>query len=213
METFNMRRIASCALLALALAGCGPINRGVESLHQPVVTRTDYVMDLALASGAGLASGEAARLDGWFQGLGLTYGDRISIDGGQVFGAYDARADIAAVTARYGLLLAEGAPVTTTTPQPGSVRVVVSRSKAEVYGCPNWDRHSQPEVAASTMSNYGCADATNLAAMVANPEDLIRGQVAESGGDAADSLKSVKVYRDRVPTGVGDVKAEKTGGK
>lgn len=208
-----MRRIASSALLALALAGCGPVNRGVQPLHQPVVSRTDYVMDLALASGAGLASGEAARLDGWFQGLGLTYGDRISVDGGQLFGAANARAEIAEVTSGYGLLLAEGAPVTASPLAPGSVRIVVSRSKAEVYGCPDWSRHSQPEFAASAMSNYGCADATNLAAMVANPEDLIRGQVAESGGDAAESLKSVKVYRDRVPTGVGDVKTEKTGDK
>ena len=65
--------------VALALAGCGTSNRGMESVHQPVVQRTDYVIDLASA-GAGLAAGEQERLDGWFRSIGLAYGDRVAID-------------------------------------------------------------------------------------------------------------------------------------
>ena len=38
--------------------------------------RADYVFDAAAPGGA-LAPGEAARLDGWFRGLGLGYGDTV----------------------------------------------------------------------------------------------------------------------------------------
>ena len=48
---------------ALLLGGCmGTQNRGLESVHQPVVSRADYALDLGTA-GDGLAPGEARRLE------------------------------------------------------------------------------------------------------------------------------------------------------
>ncbi len=216
METRIMRRIAPLPLtavaLGLALSGCGPVNRGLESVNQPVVSRTDYVFDLS-TGGAGLAPGEEQRLSGWFDSLRLGYGDRISVDAPSAYGATGSRDEIAKIAARYGLLLSREVPVVAGTPAPGQLRVIVSRSSAAVPDCSNWSRKSQPEFASSTMSNYGCATNSNLAAMVANPEDLVQGQIADGSGDPLSTAKAIKSYRDAEPTGKGDLKADSTGGK
>lgn len=197
--------------LTLALAACGPINRGVESANQPVVTRSDYVADLAAAGLTSADSTEAQRLAAWLDSLELGYGDRVSVDDSAAY-AGRSRDVIAAVVARYGLLLADSAPVTTGAIAPGAVRVVVSRNVASVPGCPNWDLPSQPDLHNSTMSNFGCASNRNLAAMIANPEDLVRG----ANGGASDprvAAKAIKSYRDKVPTGEQQLEQVQTKGK
>ena len=94
------------------------------------------------------------------------------------------------------------APITPGAIAPGNVRVVVSRTTADVPGCPDWSRNSGNEFSASAMSNYGCAINSNLAAMVANPEDLVLGQGGEgAGSDARTAAKAIRIYRNSVPTG------------
>jgi pilus assembly protein CpaD len=195
-----MRALPTSALIALGLAltACGPVNRGLSSVNQPVVTRTDYVFDVR-ADGGGLPPGEAARVTGWFDSLALGYGDHIAIDDPAQSPA--ARAAVSRIAARYGLLLEPAAPVTGGAMEPGTLRIVVSRSVAEVPHCPNWERKSQPELASSTMSNHGCANNANLAAMVADPQDLIRGREGDAGTDARVAIKAVRAYRDAEPTG------------
>ena len=208
MEKKTMR--VSCTTLALAaalaLGACGPVNRGVESVNQPVVQRTDYVFDVAGADG--LSSAEEKRLVDWFDAVHLRYGDRVSIDSrnGDV-GTHDA---IAAIVARYGILLSETAPVTQGSDQLSGTRVVVSRSLASVPNCPNWRRASQPEFAASTMSNFGCATNSNLAAMIADPADLVQGREV-NGNDPLTISRAIKTYRDKDPTGKGDLKHDSPG--
>jgi len=214
MESIIMRPVLVAGLFvsAMALTACGPVNRGVESVNQPVVSRSDYVLDVNASALTSATSPEAKRLDGWFTALNLAYGDRVSIDDPVPYGHDDARATVAAVLADHGLLLSDATPVMPGSPTEGSIRIVVSRTTAAVPGCPNWERPSQPEFAASTMSNYGCAVNSNLALMVANPEDLVRGQEAR-GSDARSVTKAIKIYRDTVPTGSQGLKAESTGGK
>ncbi len=185
-------------------------NPGLNSANQPVVQRTDYVLDVA-ATGSGLASGEADRLRGWFESLALGYGDRIYA---QESGYEDAgaRADIAALLGRYGLGLTEGAPVMSGNVQPGSMRIIVTRSTASVPGCPNWEKGEINSRTAKTPPNYGCATNSNLAAMIADPNDLVQGKAAQGGSDAQDAVKVIKVYRDRIPTGTEKLKAEATSG-
>jgi len=192
------------ALLALstALAACNTADmpdRGVASVNVPVVTSADYVFDAAAPGGA-LAPGEGDRLSGWFQGLGLGYGDTVYVDGGY---APAARAQVASLAGRYGLLVAPGAPVTAGVVQPGSVRVVVARRRAEVPGCPNWSRPASPDYNNRSMSNFGCGVNSNIAAMVANPEDLVHGREAGALTDTITSTKAVEMYRAKPPTGAG----------
>jgi pilus assembly protein CpaD len=194
--------------LALALGACGPINRGVESINQPVVSRVNHVLDVSANGDGSLAAGEAERLRSWFDALELRYGDRVSVDDPWHRGT----SGVVTVIANYGLLLDDATPVTTGAIPSGAVRVVINRSVASVPGCPNWKLPAQPDLHNSTMSNFGCATNSNLAAMIADPEDLVRGQTGSS--DARTTTKAIKSYRDAKPTGEGGLKEVSTkGGK
>ena len=196
---------------ALLLSACGTYNGGVESANQPVVERHDYVLDLQ-TSGYSLAPGESQRLAGWMEAMRPGYGDRVSVDDGT--DGSTAREDIAAQANRFGLLLDNKAPVTMGQIAPGTVRVVITRMTAGVPGCPDHSREYQPDFSASTSSNYGCATNSNLAAMVADPSDLVRGVPGAPTSDTATGTKAIKALRDATPTGGGGtvVKADSVGG-
>lgn len=206
-----MRNLTILALLGCSvLAGCGTGNRGLESVHQPVVARTDFVYDLP-APGDRLTTSEATRLGDWFDTLHLRYGDRVSVD---THGSDPVSRDaVGRVVARYGLLIDETAPVTQGDIPAGSVRVVVSRMTATVPGCPDWSRPSTATFDGSTISNYGCAINSNLAAMVADPRDLIDGRTGSGAVDATLSTKAIGTYRRAPTTGAGGLKSESSKGK
>ena len=189
--------VGTATLAACNTAGQDMPARGLASVNVPVVTSADYVFDAA-APGGSLAPGEGERLNAWFAGLGLGYGDSVYVDGAYSGGA---TAQVAQVAGRYGLLVQPGAPVTAGLVAPGTVRVVVSRRRAEVPGCPNWDRPSEPDFNNRSTSNYGCAVNVNFAAQVANPEDLIHGREGLGVSDAATAAKALQMYRTAPPTG------------
>lgn len=164
-------KLLPLAALAISLSACGggTMNRGLESVHQPVVTRTDYVFDV----NDGMGAQGSQRLNAWFQSLNLGFGDRVSLD--DPSGNPANRAAVASAANRFGVAVQDTAPVTQGEIVPGTFRVVVSRSKAEVPGCPDWSRSSIGNYNNDAPSNYGCATNANLAAMVANPNDLVAG--------------------------------------
>jgi pilus assembly protein CpaD len=188
--------IAMCSSVAACNTPDMP-DKGVAAVHVPVVTSADYVFDAAAPDGT-LAPGQADRLNGWFQGLGLGYGDSVYVDGSY---ADVARNQIAAIAGQYGMLVSAGAPVTTGMVVPGTVRVVVSRRRAVVPGCPDWSVPSQPNYDNRNMANFGCGVNSNVAAMIANPEDLIRGHEGTGVGDSSTSAKAVMFYRSAPPSG------------
>ncbi len=200
---------------ALPLGACGAVNRGVESVNQPVVTRTDYAFDMQAGPG-GLAAGEAQRLRGWLDALRLGYGDSVAVDDPAGTGTA-ARADVAAAAARYGLLLAGDAPVTGAPVAPGTLRVVVSRSRASVPSCTDRRLNVEPAFEHNNTTDYGCAINTNLAAMIANPADLVRGASTDGNYDAQWGTRAITTLRDAKPTGGGGQslkgQSESTGGK
>jgi pilus assembly protein CpaD len=186
----------------------GP-ERGYDSLAQPVVQRTDYVMDLVTREDR-LSPTERSRLNAWFGSLGVGYGDRIWVD--ELYGPTSARQDVARIAAEYGLLLSDGVPVTAGAVQPGTLRVILSRSVAFVPGCPRFDNYRGPS---SVDANYGCSVNSNLAAMIADPGDLVLGQGGANLRDTGTAAKAIKVYRDTPPTGAKGLsqQSSKEGGK
>lgn len=208
-------------LPAVLLAGCvssaGTPNRGLESVHQPVVTRASYALDVATTPD-GLAPGERQRLAGWMASLRLGYGDTVAIEDPGSYGAggygTNVRDAIAAETGRYGLMVADDTPLTDSPVQPGTARIVVSRMTATVPGCPDYSRVRSPEFESNTSSNQGCAINSNLAAMVASPVDLVHGQTGSAITDQATSGRAIDLYRKAAPTGGGGtiIKAESAGG-
>ena len=200
--------------LGFGLSACGdtPNNRSLYSVKQPVVERNHYTLDVATGAG-GLTLPEQQRLAEWFDAMNLRYGDRIAIDGAVDNDAV--REDVAAIAGRYGLLLSEGAPITNGYVDPGTVRVVVTRTRAQVPGCPDWSDKFASNLDNSTSDDYGCAVNSNLAAMVADPEHLLHG--AEGTGETVvmSSTKAIRTYREQEPTGKGglpEVSSQSGGG-
>ena len=199
---------AAAALAAPADARRKPhdLPHGLDSTAQPVVQRTDYVIDLAAREDR-LSPTERSRLSAWFGSLGLGYGDRLWVD--EPYGPTGARQDVARVAAEYGLLLSDGAPITPGAVPPGTVRVVVSRSFAYVPGCPRADNERGPS---TTSANYGCSVNGNLAAMIADPADLVLGQGGGGLRDTGTAAKAIKVYRETPPSGVKGLDKQQTNG-
>jgi pilus assembly protein CpaD len=205
-------KIAGAAIslsLGLALAGCGGIstNKSLDSIHQPVVERTNFTLDVTTGPG-GLSYPEQRRLTGWFDTLSLRYGDRIAID--DPLQSEATRSAVAALAGRYGLLLSDDAPVTPGQVEAGTARIVLTRSKARVPGCPDWSSNSDNNFNNATSTNFGCAVNTNLAAMVADPEHLLKGAEGDGETVVMSSNKAIDSYRTRKPTGAEDLKTLST---
>ncbi len=185
------------ASLAFTLAGCGAIgeNASLYSTNQPVVTRTNYAIDLNMDS-SGVSESEKVRIGEWFDALDLGYGDRIALDFGGGYPSAAAQQDVAQLAAERGMLLKKTAPVTAGNVLPGTVRVVVTRSEASVPNCPNWSKYSDTNFNSYNSPNYGCATNSNLASMVADPEDLVRGKEAGPDTDGRGNV-AVEAYRNK----------------
>ena len=193
-------------LLASAVAGCSHTpqdlpDRGYSAVNVPVVSRTNYVFDAAAPDGS-LSQSEAARLDGWFSSLDLRYGDAVYVEGG-----YEAaRARVAQVAGNYGMLVSAGSPVTEGAVAPGRPGGRHARRRLgpelprleQPAGQPNYNNRTNP--------NFGCSVNSNLAAMVANPEDLVNGREGSGVGDAMTASKAVGAYRAAPPTGTQGLK-------
>jgi pilus assembly protein CpaD len=206
-------RILPIAALALGatLAGCAgmPTNSSMNSVHEPVVERVNYTLDLATGNG-GLSYPEQQRLAGWFEELGLRYGDTVSVQ--DPMQSPETRGTIAALAAHYSLDISDVVPVSTGFVEAGTTRVVVTRSKAVVHGCPDWTGHSDANFKNGLSRNYGCATNSNLAAMIANPEHLVKGDGSQGDTTIMSSNKAINAYRTKTPSGSGDLKATSSKG-
>ncbi len=208
----NLPAIALTLTLSLGLAGCGggiATNTSLYSTKQAVVDRTNFTLDVTTTS-AGLPISEQQRLNGWFETMDLAYGDRISIENpGQNPAVTNAVRDLAA---RYGLVINDTAPVTSGFIQPGQARVVITRSSASVPGCPDWSAKSDSNYNNATSPGYGCAINSNMAAMIADPQDLLEGKKGDSETVIATSNKAISTYRETAPTGAGGLQEAAAGG-
>jgi len=209
-HTRKMRQASALALgltLSLGLAACGgmPTNASLYSVKQPVVERTNYTFDVATNAG-GLSISEQQRLNGWFETMDLRYGDRITLDDPTLNPAV---ANIVNdLASRYGLIVKGTAPTTAGALNPGMARVVLTRSTASVPGCPDWSATSDMNYNNGLSPNYGCANNSNLAAMVADPEDLLEGRKGSSETLIDTSNKAIKTLREAPPTGAGGLQNE-----
>lgn len=215
MSTTMFRRTArltgsALALsLGLVLAGCGgmPGNRSLESIHQPVVEHVNYAIDVTTGPG-GLSFPEQRRLSGWFEAMNLRYGDRVTID--DPLHSESTREAVGQLTSKYGLLLGDEAPVMPGYVNAGTARIVVTRAKATVPGCPDWSAKSDVNLNNATSSNFGCATNSNLAAMVANPDHLLKGDAGKGETVIMSSTKAIDSYREAKPTSEGGLKTSET---
>jgi pilus assembly protein CpaD len=193
----NMKFLTAAAA-SITLTGCaagslGTANTSMYSVHQPVIERTNYAIDLN-TDGGSISSADQERLAEWFDALKLGYGDRVSIDYGSGYASGVANNAVAKAAADRGLTMEGPAPVTGGQVAPGMIRVVVTRSNASVPSCPDFTTDHDRNYNASNHSNYGCSVNSNLAAMIADPEDLVRGRDSNKL-DNNSGKKAVDAYR------------------
>ncbi|HWU04026.1 MAG TPA: CpaD family pilus assembly lipoprotein [Novosphingobium sp.] len=189
--------------LAAGLGGCTMAsNRSLTSVHQPVVSHTALALDLATTPD-GLPAYEQKRLADWFDALALHYGDQVTID--DPAQNPRTRAAVRALVAAHGLVLGSQ-PVNAAAGAPGLLRVNVVRAVANVPGCPDWSSNVEANLRNATSTNYGCATNSNLAAMIANPDDLLHGATDTGNTRTATSDKAIASYRAAKPTGEGGLK-------
>lgn len=185
--------------VALSLGACGT-NRGVSSLNTPVVTTQALSRDIAFTPDHGLTPEDAASLQAFLASMKLGSGDRLALDDPHPDGAAARRAAVAAIVARSGGQLSEAPPPAHTAMPHRTARLWIVRAEAIPPACPNWSSNPSANMTAATHSNYGCAVNSNLAAMVADPNDLVEGQ-PYAGPNAADIARSHDRWHRRVPTG------------
>jgi pilus assembly protein CpaD len=207
--------ILSTAMMGIALSGCmgggGQINRSMESVHQPIVSQQNFTLDVNSDSGE-LAPTDLRRVSEWLEAMDVRFGDRVSVDDSAAYSANAVHDTVDQLLRRRGMMLSENAPITPGAIAPGHVRVIISRASARVDGCPNWRTRSATDFQSTVTSNYGCATNANMAAMVADPLDLVRGQ-GDRANDPLTASRAIEGYRSRASRSGGRLPASAgTGG-
>jgi pilus assembly protein CpaD len=209
-----MKKIATCTILAMAtaLAGCnspsGYANRSLESIRQPVVESSQHIFDLT-TYGGDISPAELARLGEWADAIGMRSSDQIALEDGSLYSSGSALTAIRGELAKRGASISGVVSNAASTLGSGMMRLRLTRSIAHVPDCPVWSSRYTADPYNSTSSNYGCATNSNLAAMVANPNDLVRGQSAKDD-NTQHGVRAITTYRKKELTGAGELKENAT---
>ncbi len=193
---------ASIAVLGTLTACQTPASASAEvsSEHVPVVSQQYLTHDMAFGPRGDLSAAELNELDQWFESIDVRYGDRVSVDQTGAGENPLRKAAISRVLGTRGLMLASESPATAPAITAGTVRVVVVRATASVPECPDVDNAPNPDPTVSKTSNYGCATSSNLAAMIADPNDLLSGKDF-SGEGSERAAKAIAKQRATMTNG------------
>ena len=206
MTEHFLRHVFLC--FGLTLAGCTPPVSEWSDAESSKQLRVDYVRlqhDMTFVPGsAKLADGEAESLANFFEQAETTGGDRIYLQPATNDKLTASRiSQLADELVRQGLLA-------TTLPAASSIpadhmTVVVERYVVTPPDCPNWTKPASSDHTNTLPSNFGCADATNLGLMVADPRDLLVGRTLgpARGDPALYGYSRYRVGKPRSPSATG----------
>lgn len=152
------------------------VNTTGLNVNVPVVSQHVMVHDFTAPVGTGLSAAQRDELREWLDSIDARYGDRISVDQGEMPASYQRRIQVERVLNERGLELQRYTPVIAPAVSTGATRVVVVRAEASVPGCPDQDSVDDLNWQNATSSNFGCATNSGLAQMIADPNDLISGK-------------------------------------
>jgi len=199
----NTTRKGILALASLLLLGACDLRlnehvmkaRENADLRQPNrVDLVQYKHEIKFDGGAKLPStSEYGRLAGFIQSVRLGYGDEVILRGS----GNDRRNAIASYIEHQGIpATIQSQPGTTDELASNTINVTVNRHVVTPPACPNWSNFNGNNERNTPGSNYGCAVDASLGYMVANPRDLVQGQVP----GPADSRPLIEAQR-RYQTG------------
>lgn len=194
----HIRPAIIAPVLALLLAACAPQAAqwsGAESSKEIKVEWVNFRHDVSFTTGQAAPSDfERARFQSFLAQMRMTPSSRVAVAA--------AAGPLAAPRAEAIMaLLAEQRIESTSLARgsvgdlgPGSVAVIIGRYVATPPNCPDWRKPANQNFQNSPSSNFGCATAANLALMVEDPADLLRGRRL-GPGDAAGLIHGIRRYR------------------
>jgi pilus assembly protein CpaD len=196
------------AMLALGLCACAgsprPVSAGATSEEpNPIAVSLVKLSHEVIFAGSEIepSAAEQSELDAFLAGSDARRGDTVTVLAGG--GAQD-EARTSALAAQLQARGFSGKVAHDAAVPTGRVRVLVERYVASAQACPDWSKAEWSNFGNVTSSNFGCSTSANLAAMVADPHDLVTGRpMGPAVGEAA--TRPVEVYRSGVviPTGAG----------
>ena len=192
----NHFRLAVPPML-LMLAACAAEYSKTEAPAQLRVDGAGSRFEVAFVGGSDrLSSSDVARLDRMVLAGNIRPSDLVEIGAAGPPGLAERRAQaISRELLRYGIvthtLVLDAVPA-------NHAIVSIGRYAVTLPTCPNWSQSPAADFTNALSSYYGCADATNLGLMVANPADLVSGRPF-SGADAQTASNAMQRYlTDRV---------------
>jgi pilus assembly protein CpaD len=203
---FMMLALPLLVAAALVTNGCTPQSARWSEAESPKSNKVDFVTNahkVEFVRGAATAStAQTKSLSDFIHDAGLSYGDRVTIDGGPSRG--NAAADrlaarrVAAVTAMLRHMNVRATVAARPTIDGALTRdgviVTVGHYVVTPPACPDRSKVDTNDFANTEASNYGCATITNLGLMVANPADLLHGEPA-GAADGTFAARGVEEYR------------------
>jgi pilus assembly protein CpaD len=202
------RSLLGVACLA-ALASCAmqearqwqPVAGEVQKTNKVEFTRLSHTVRFAPGSST-LTPAETTRLFGFLDEADILYGDQLSLG---VTGdnplSQKREAEIRRILAKRGVLVAAAPaamPVGSGVASGDAMTVQLERYVVTPPSCPNWSKPTGGDPGNTEFSNFGCATATNLGMMVAQPRDLLVGR-QPGPPDADPELHAIQNYRAGKP--------------
>ncbi|HZL60582.1 MAG TPA: CpaD family pilus assembly lipoprotein [Stellaceae bacterium] len=188
--------LLAAMIAALLVPGCSSITSMNEPPQKIVVTPTEAVHPVYFAPGSAVLTRSEAESLQTFMGEGrLTKVKDVNVTAGDGAIAASRRAMVGDALSRLGY----AHEATTTDPDftQDAVLVRVKRIAAVPPICPVWHSLGTYDPDNKPMSNLGCANATNLYLMVADPRDLVSGRPL-GPADAQPGMLAVDAYRNSV---------------
>lgn len=182
----------------IGLASCAPRSENWSTAE----TRKDLRVDRAelhhvvrfRGNGAQPDDAELKSLDRFLGRQARDRNTRVWVAGGDSL--LDVRRQAAILThlRKYGIGARMDSGQASGRPQAGTVRVTVVRHVVTLPTCGDWSKDPATDRSNQPTSNFGCATATNLGLMVADPSVLVRGtDIGPGDGDAL--ARGVDKYR------------------
>jgi pilus assembly protein CpaD len=202
--SISLGRPSVLGALSLVLAGCAAAS---SRTPDPVALATEAPNDIQVRtvtvthavrlgeSEASLDAAETADLRDFLQASGAARGTPVQV---QTLAGDERRAG-PMIAALYDLGF-QPRTASAVGIAPGQARLTIEMVVASAPSCPNWSRRPGNDTANIVHSDFGCASAANLAAMVADPRDLLVGRDLEAAsGDAA--VAAIARYRQGISPG------------
>ena len=179
----------------LSLTACQPMSAEYTEAEAPKLLQVDRAasqISLAFAAGSDqLAAGESARLERLALAGRIGPGDRVTISpAGDPLLQERRVAAISSELLRYGITAA--ASPLAAVPRDHAI-VIIGRYMVTLPACPNWSQYPASDFTNLKSSNFGCATASNLGLMVANPADLVAARELAPAG-ATPAVSAVTRY-------------------